>query len=139
MNDCCDDGMDLPIDLESQRNSLKVMYMQESRKDVFQPGITKIMFDRGFGESLGLDVECMQGASSLPVVAVKPGGLASRSGGLAVGDEILEVNGLRYDLENMMNICQTARIVELVVARGQPMMHHTRSRASYNGVPSLLP
>jgi len=126
MVDCCDDdGMELPVAGENQRNNLKVMYMQERRKDAIQPGVTKIVFDRGLGDSLGLDVECVQGADSLPIVAVKHGGFASRSGGVAVGDKILEVNGLRYDLETMMNICQTARYVELVVARGQPMIHHT--------------
>lgn len=147
MSDCCDDGMDCmqkPVAMESQRNHLKVhnfqAYMQPPIKangalaapikvsqNEFQPGqVTKIVFDRGLGESLGLDVECAQGAATLPIVALKSDGLASRSGcPIAVGDEILEVNGLRYDLETMMNICQTARYVEVVVARDHSKTHRT--------------
>jgi len=84
-----------------------------------------IAFDRSHGVSLGLDVECSQGATTLPIIAVKKVGLAAHWNRLnpekvvAVGDEMLQVNGIRHNVEQMMALCKSARYLEVVLARGR--------------------
>eukprot|EP00419_Tripos_fusus_P025207 CAMPEP_0172723608 /NCGR_PEP_ID=MMETSP1074-20121228/84104_1 /TAXON_ID=2916 /ORGANISM="Ceratium fusus, Strain PA161109" /LENGTH=299 /DNA_ID=CAMNT_0013549885 /DNA_START=11 /DNA_END=911 /DNA_ORIENTATION=- len=124
---CFDD--ECGVDLSDDRNSHIVASRPEPDDEVAvlfeplqgEPLVYTIAFDRSHGVSLGLDVECSQGAMTLPVVAVKKVGLAAQwnrmnpDKAVVVGDEMLEVNGIRHNVEQMMAICKNARYIEVVL------------------------
>jgi len=128
---CFDD--ECGVDLSDDRNSHIVASRPEPDDEVAvlfeplqgEPLVYTIAFDRSHGVSLGLDVECSQGAMTLPVVAVKKVGLAAQwnrmnpDKAVVVGDEMLEVNGIRHNVEQMMAICKNARYIEVVLVRGR--------------------
>lgn len=76
-----------------------------------QVGAYIITLDRTSGDKLGLDVEERQGTGSLPIKAIT-GGLAakwneSKSQKIIAGDHIIQINGVKGDVAQMMRKCRT--------------------------------
>jgi len=75
------------------------------------------------GEKLGLDVDFKQERTSLPIIGIK-GGMAERwnmmnpDHPLLEGDSIIEVNGTSQDAAAMVQLCQKAAELRLVLMRG---------------------
>uniref|UniRef100_A0A7S4VYV9 Peroxidase n=1 Tax=Alexandrium monilatum TaxID=311494 RepID=A0A7S4VYV9_9DINO len=89
----------------------------------------RIVLDKGSGGKLGLDVDYMPERTVLPIMAVT-GGLAeawnkahSEELQLRKGDSILEVNGKRGDVAEMLERCKNEQVLELTLRRALTYGH----------------
>mmetsp|Transcript_73893 Transcript_73893/g.153952 ORF Transcript_73893/g.153952 Transcript_73893/m.153952 type:complete len:161 (+) Transcript_73893:82-564(+) len=88
--------------------------------DVTHPGLTRLKVDKRWGGRLGIDVDPTPDLAGLLIVGFSDGLLRQwnddhPSRHIKVGDIIIEVNGIKHDVEEMVTECSRSKRLELVI------------------------
>mmetsp|Transcript_55098 Transcript_55098/g.154653 ORF Transcript_55098/g.154653 Transcript_55098/m.154653 type:complete len:168 (-) Transcript_55098:76-579(-) len=102
----------------------------------------RVKLIRHHGERLGLDVEHAEGSEALPIIGVHGGACGEWNSQnpaqeVSVGDVLVEVNGVRGDVDKMLDRCHYDSTLNMVLLRGvspsaKDWRHRERGAAEEN-------
>mmetsp|Transcript_31143 Transcript_31143/g.71112 ORF Transcript_31143/g.71112 Transcript_31143/m.71112 type:complete len:136 (+) Transcript_31143:37-444(+) len=129
---CCEKADDKEIEVHDQRaksvpasevpmsDSVAADWIQEKGTSQSNIAVYKIVLDRSSGDRLGIDVD--QDGNCLLIKNIERDGLVAlwnqeHSTKVSIGDWIVEVNGIRDDVQRMVNECKKTILLRVVLTR----------------------
>jgi len=136
---CCDSGapccaqhggktshdpwLDEAVQITEHLPAISYLAKPSDLGELSQGSAFRVSLSKDQGKKLGIDVEHLEEAPNMPIVAIRGGAAAEwnsahRGRQLQAGDVVVEVNGVSGSAERMLSTCQRSPRLDMTVIRG---------------------